>query len=242
MCEDREDDSSATFTSLPSFGRPPKLYSIPHTVSPQHSTSETEEDATNDDFEFSLMISDAETHPPITADEIFSDGHIRPIYPAIAKTPCAFKEKPRRPQLIQLLMEESNWSISEASSSFVDELEGVTPGTYCLWPQDRSQGSFHKCCSTQSLFRWWIRDPGFRRSNSDGRKIVFLAAEERKRSTEKVDADGGKKKGKGGEKKGKDMGMITAHQLYYGKTDRAGSRKSYLPYKTEIGVFFQSAG
>ncbi|KAL0925633.1 hypothetical protein M5K25_003998 [Dendrobium thyrsiflorum] len=246
MCDDRDDESSAMLTALPSFGQPPKLSASPYSISLQYSSpAEAEEDGSNDDFEFSLLIRDYETHLPIAADKIFSNGHILPVYPVLANRPntsAAFTEKPKRQQLLQLLMEEHGWSTSETSSSYTDELEGIPLGTYCLWPPAQSHGSVSKCCSTGSIFLWWIRDLVLRRSNSDKKKVVILAAEEKRSTVRKLHAEGAKNKGKVNEKKGKEMDLITAHQLYYGQSGRGGSRKSYLPYKQEIGGLFHRAG
>ncbi|KAH0467612.1 hypothetical protein IEQ34_002645 [Dendrobium chrysotoxum] len=230
-------------TALPSFGQPPKLSATPYTISPQNFyPAEAEEDGSNEDFEFSLLIRDGETHLPIAADKIFSNGHILPIYPALVNTSAAFPEKPKRQRLLQLLMEEHDWSTSETSSSYTDELEGIPLGTYCLWPPAQSHSSVSKCCSSGSMFLWWIRDVVLRRSNSDRKKVVILAAEDKRSTERKLDAEGAKNKGKVNEKKGKEMDLITAHQLYYGQNGRGGSRKSYLPYKPEIGGLFHRAG
>ncbi|PKU73582.1 uncharacterized protein LOC110101788 [Dendrobium catenatum] len=236
MCNDRHDESSAMLTALPSFGHPPKLSASPYTISPQNSSpAEADEDCSNEDFEFSLLIRDYETHLPIAADKIFSNGHILPVYPVLANTSAAFTEKPKRQRLLQLLMEEHDWLTSETSSSYTDELEGIPLGTYCLWPPAQSNGSVSKCCSTGSMLLWWIRDLVLRRSNSDRKKVVIRAAEEKRSTERKLDAEGSKNKGK-------EMDLITAHRLYYVQNCRGGSRKSCLPYKPEIGGLFHRAG
>lgn len=235
MYEDRGDESTVTLTALPSFGQPPKLHSCPYTVPPFYSTpAEADEEVFDGEFEFSLLINDPETQPPITADEIFSNGVIRPSYPLLANASIALREKPNRRQLIQLLMEEPDWSTSEVSSPYALESERISQGTYSLWPPDLSQCSVHTCCSSGSLFGRLIRNLVPLWSSSNREQVLFLSPEEKKRSTEKkVETERGKINGMG-----KKKDLTTAHQLFYGRNDRGETWKSSQPYKPEIWGFF----
>ncbi|RVW53121.1 hypothetical protein CK203_080653 [Vitis vinifera] len=80
----------------------------------------------------------------------------------------------RRP-LRKLLIEERG--TDSCSSSEADELEGVPPGTYCVWTPKVAESPPARCRksnSTGSSKRWKFRD-FLHRSNSDGKDtFVFL--------------------------------------------------------------------
>ncbi|CAL9084327.1 unnamed protein product, partial [Musa textilis] len=121
---------------------------------------------------------------------------------------------------------------STLSSSDVDELERIEPGTYCSWeprkPKAPAQGRCKKTSSTGSLRRWRIRDLVKRRSQRDGKeKFVFLSAEQKRgcspRNPRRDSAEAGavKEDDSGEEEEGKKGGgkprrrgewdMVTAH-------------------------------
>lgn len=95
-------------------------------------------------FEFEFVTRDSDS-TPISADEIFHNGKIRPAYPFfngdffIRKVKMdASKEdngaKTIRLPLMKLLIEERETAAtSSCSSSDVDELEGVPEEMYCVW-------------------------------------------------------------------------------------------------------------
>ncbi|XP_010924261.2 uncharacterized protein [Elaeis guineensis] len=224
---------------------------------------EDDDEDTSEDFEFAFVIKDPESSSTITADEIFYNGQIRTVYPVFNRDLLlaagggdggeAVEDKAVRMPLRRLLIEERNASsrsASASSSSEMDELEGIDPGTYCVWRPGSvppSPAQCKKSSSTGSSFRWRIRDL-IRRSRSDGKeKFVFLAPEEKKpsRSSEKKKSMGeaaaaanreGEKKENGGgggvteeEKKGGKKGggvtevdMVTAHRIYYRSRNGGG--------------------
>ncbi|XP_008806904.1 uncharacterized protein LOC103719437 [Phoenix dactylifera] len=235
---------------------PQKISAIPEH---QYEVEEDDDDDTSEDFEFAFVIKDPESIPAITADEIFSNGQIRSVYPVFNRDLLladgggdggdAVEEKAVRMPLRRLLIEERNASSASASSSSeMGELEGIDPGTYCVWRPGSVPPSPARCkksCSTGSSFRWRIRDL-VRRSRSDGKeKFVFLAAEEKKpsRSSEKKKSEGeaaakgeGEKKEKGNEVT--DVDMVTGHRIYYRSRNRGGQTakggwRSFLPYKPD---------
>ncbi|XP_072994213.1 uncharacterized protein [Typha latifolia] len=215
------------------------------------------DDDSSDDFEFAFVIKDPESDPAITADEMFSNGQIRPIYPVFGRSFLVDEEAPRlmppaetsaaeRLPLKRLMLEERNSSITSTSTpSDVGgelDLDGVPPETYCVWTPGSVPPSPERCQksgSTGSLVRWRrISDLVIRRSHSDGKeKFVFLAANgERKKKNEEKEAKG---KGKGG--KVTEVDVVTAHRVYYGKTTKGGGRggrQSFLPYRQDlVGLF-----
>lgn len=242
-------------------------------AAPEHPYEVEEDDNgdTSEDFEFAFVIKDPESGPAITADEIFSNGQIRSVYPVFNRDLLltdgggdgsgAVEEKAVRLPLGRLLMEERNaWTRSESwsSSSEMDELEGIPPGTYCVWRPGSVPPSPVRCkksSSTGSSFRWRIRDL-VRRSRSDGKeKFVFLAAEEKipsqvsEKKSEAAEAEGEKKQKGEARSRGKkgskvtEVDLVTAHRIYYGSTAGAGQaakggRRSFLPYKPDLVSFF----
>ncbi|XP_064950262.1 uncharacterized protein LOC135601288 [Musa acuminata AAA Group] len=231
----------------------------------------------DDDFEFAVVIKDPETGAAIYADEIFADGRIRPIYPVFnralldddrlgssdAPAPGEGEENTSalRGTLRRLLIEEraenpASALSSSSSSAVAEELEGIPPGTYCVWaPRSSATPSPSRCRksrSTGSSLRWRLRDLVLGRSHSDGKeKFVFLAAAEKKgkespsRGT-KVEAgkgkDGGATKTRGKAGKGTEVDVVTAYRIYYGKGGQAtrsgAARRSFLPYKKDlVGLF-----
>lgn len=243
---------------------PQKISAAPE----HHYEVEDDDDDTSEDFEFAFEIKDPDSGPAITADEIFSNGQIRPVYPVFNRDLLladgdgggeAVEVKAVRLPLRTLLIEER--LASSSSSSEMDELDGISPATYCVWTPGSvppSPARCNKSSSTGSSLRWRIRDL-VRRSRSDGKeKFVFLAAEEKNpgRSPEKkkkgqaaaVAEDEKEKKGKErrGEKKGvkvTDFDMVTAHRIYYGSRSGGGQtakggRRSFLPYKPDLVGFF----
>ncbi|XP_010925654.1 uncharacterized protein [Elaeis guineensis] len=258
---------------------PQKISAAPE----HHYEVEDDDDDTSEDFEFAFVIKDPDSGTAITADEIFSNGQIRPVYPVFNRDLLlagggggggsgeSVEVKTVRLPLRTLLIEERNASsglASSSSSSEMEELDEIPPGTYCVWTPGSVPPSPARCkksSSTGSSLRWRIRDL-VRRSRSDGKeKFVFLAAEEKNpgRSSEK------KKKGKaeeaavaaaaaedeeremkgkerrGGKKevKATKVDMVTAHRIYYGSRSGGGQtakggRRSFLPYKPALVGFF----
>ncbi|OWM65447.1 uncharacterized protein LOC116215593 [Punica granatum] len=213
----------------------------------QHQQEEEEEEEVDDDeevyhdgdeeFEFSFVCGVPESSP-VSADEIFHNGQIRPMYeyslPAtLSRPPLAHRRRqeavnqgrPRRPAL-RFLMGEDDPRVGEppepgfsCSSSESDELEGVDPGTYCVWaPREASPGRdrCRKSSSTGSgSRRWKLKHLLLNRSNSDGRTDALAVPPP---TTKGADGDCGK------------VGGVTEGQ----------GRRSYLPYRTDLVGFFSN--
>ncbi|KAK6920709.1 Protein of unknown function DUF1645, plant [Dillenia turbinata] len=141
-----------------------------------------------EEFEFSFVGKDSQMSP-ISADEIFYNGQIRPVFPlfdtSLLLSECNHQTiethelnpspKPIRFPLRKLLFEDRDPPSS--SSSEADDLEGIQPGTYCVWtPKARDDARCKKSNSTGSSKRWKFKDLlHHQRSNSDGKEtFVFL--------------------------------------------------------------------
>ncbi|KAF8037120.1 hypothetical protein BT93_B0133 [Corymbia citriodora subsp. variegata] len=114
------------------------------------------EEEGEEEFEFAF-VSGGPGSSPISADEIFYNGQIRPVYPVFnrdlllngvpsrerdddgwKKTTTRTTTKHRLP-LKKLLSEEREWSTSSSSSSSEsDEFDGLVAGSYCAWRPPRS--------------------------------------------------------------------------------------------------------
>ncbi|KAF5193855.1 putative DNA ligase-like protein [Thalictrum thalictroides] len=218
----------------------------------------------DDDFEFAVLTRDPESSP-ISADEIFSNGQIKPIYPVFNRdllfaggqddfTKLQNGTKIRFP-LKKLLIEEREPSSSSSSES--DELETLPEGTYCVWtpkPVKESPEMCKKSNSTGSSKRWRFRDL-LHRSNSDGKDtFVFLTPSTKKKekkvenvdkssevSKEKRDSGEMKVAGKMNTKRNSGEGTTSAHEVHYVRNralKESDRRKSYLPYRQDlVGLF-----
>ncbi|XP_058087942.1 uncharacterized protein LOC131234948 [Magnolia sinica] len=225
---------------------------------PPPESSEATND-TDDDFEFAFVCRDPNASP-ISADEIFSNGQIRPIFPIFNRNLLFSESNSDKPEnegrsirlpLRKLLIEDRDFPSS--SSSEADELEGVPNGTYCVW-RPRANGAAaasspdlgKKSNSTGTSKRWRFRDL-LHRSNSDGKDtFVFLAAppkkaekavvlKERRNSSEAKPAAKGKGKGSSCEK---EVSAAEKHYVRNRALKEGDRRRSFLPYRQDLVGFF----
>ncbi|EEF52000.1 uncharacterized protein LOC8289005 [Ricinus communis] len=199
-----------------------------------------------DEFEFAIVCREP-VESPISADDIFYNGQIRPIYPLFNTKLLLDKEdqesskskntttatttttKPNRLPLRKLFSEEreSSTTTSSCSSSEADELENVPAESYCVWTPKKDVCK--KSSSTGSSKRWKFRDLLYNRSNSDGINgndafVLFKNSERR--------LENANKQGKG----------IHAVEKNYVKTKsvvkEGDKRQSFLPYRQDlVGLF-----
>ncbi|XP_022738532.1 uncharacterized protein LOC111291174 [Durio zibethinus] len=211
-----------------------------------------EEDNEDDDFEFAFVCREPEASP-ISADEIFYNGQIRPTYPLfntnllnddqtpnrknVDSTSTVSKPRPHRLPLRKLMSEERE--TTSCSSSEADELDGVAPGTYCVWtPKGGSSGTINqespgrckKSNSTGSSKRWRLRDLIYR-SNSDGKDTFVFLAPSKRDKTSNVD----------------DNKVMEIPGKFKGAEEHCGSnrymkpgdkKRPFLPYRQDlVGIF-----
>lgn len=222
-------------------------------------SEEEEDDEDEEEFSFACVNPDGS---PISADDAFADGQIRPIFPLFNQDlliadaydgdskPKEGSSSALRPPLRKFFVEERDHPPS-SSTSESDELEEVAPaGPFCEWSGKAELSK--KSNSTGFSKIWRFRDL-VRRSNSDGHNaFVFLnhstanAKPSSEPTTEAKKNDGVEKKEK--EKEGKvevkrvvkgaKTASSSAHEAHYVKNraKREGDkRKSYLPYR--VGFF-----
>ncbi|PKA66582.1 hypothetical protein AXF42_Ash003236 [Apostasia shenzhenica] len=228
-------------------GSPPQISALPGVA-----VASEAHDGYDDDFEFQVVVRDPEMWAAVTADEIFCNGQIRPIYPVFNRDLLAGDgggEKQLRKPLRRLMIEERESATasrsSSSSSSSVDDLEGVPPETYCVWkPKSAYNRRCRKVGSTGSSFRWRIHDLVVGRSHSDGKeKFVFVAPVDKRLPDKEPSAEGVKEKKKNMKGKGKqpsEMDLGSAHRVLYGLGATAkgepAARKSFPTYKP-VGFF-----
>ncbi|XAR51869.1 hypothetical protein NMG60_11006640 [Bertholletia excelsa] len=233
----------------------------------ERSRGETSNDLNedDDDFEFSLVRGDSE----VNADEIF-DGRARQIFPLFNRDLLYHdrdhdrEEKPdistlRLPLGSLFIQDREDRDLPSSSSSEADELEGISPGTYCVWRPKVVEPSPGRCRKSNSTGsepkRWKFRDL-LRRSNSEGKdSFVFLTPKSKEHKSDKMErienpkerqnsgnADKVSRKVKvkgvvgGGEK-----ALPSAHEAFYvrNRASKEGEkRKSFLPYRQDLVGFF----
>ncbi|KAL3571097.1 hypothetical protein D5086_028346 [Populus alba] len=162
-----------------------------------HDEEEEEEDD-DDDFEFAVLSKPEPQFSPISADDIFYNGQIRPFYPlfntklllddqeSLPKSKTATNtqdnKKPNRLPLKKLFYEDRE--TFSCSSSEADDIDSAEPGTYCVWTAKKEEGSLGSCKKSSSTGsnskRWKFKDL-LHRSNSDGKDtFVFLTPNNKK--------------------------------------------------------------
>lgn len=217
-----------------------------------------------DDFEFAFVCRDADGSP-ISADEIFSNGQIRPTYQVFnpnllfadveRENRCKQDRRPggvsggasNRLPLRKLLFEDRDPPSSSSSES--DELETVPAESYCVWnPRSVPSASPAQCKkshSTGSSKRWRFRD-FLHRSHSDGKDtFVFLAPEKRGQKVEVTKerrTSGDPLKGKV-KVKGSNKETVSPHEMHYVKNramKEGDRRRSFLPYRQDLVGFFSN--
>ncbi|KAG6386176.1 hypothetical protein SASPL_155067 [Salvia splendens] len=208
----------------------------------------------DDEFEFAFVTTrDSDPPSPISADEIFHNGQIRPVYPVFNRDLFRI-EFPRenrnelgenvptiRLPLRKLFNEERETPMtmtttSSGSSSDADELDGVPADSYCVWrPPNKAEAEARckKSSSTGSNSKRWkfkVKDL-LNRSRSEGSKDDFSVLNSSKKQSE----DRGKVAPVSG---GGTVKSAAAPPLPPLPVHGGEKRRSYLPYKQDlVGLF-----
>lgn len=205
------------------------------------------------DFEFAFVCRDPDSSP-ISADEIFYNGQIKPVFPLFDTSLLlddgadvvagSNKSKPPvRLSLRKLFIEERD--SPSCSSSEADELDGASPGTYCVWrpkttPEQESPGRCKKSHSTGNSSKRWKFKNLLHRSLSDGRDtLVFLTPSGSKKRTEKVEKPAKVDENSNAGGVGHGVSVTEARKSMNRANAKDGERRrSYLPYKSDlVGLF-----
>uniref|UniRef100_A0A7N0TEV7 Uncharacterized protein n=1 Tax=Kalanchoe fedtschenkoi TaxID=63787 RepID=A0A7N0TEV7_KALFE len=215
------------------------------------------EEEEEEEEEFSFVCVDPEGSP-ISADDIFSDGLIKPVYPLFNQA-LIFGDQDEdstspRPQLRKIFVE-------HPASSSSQETENPATGTFCEWSDKSASASPDRCKKSNSTgFSkvWRFRDL-LHRSSSDGKDaFVFLHPSTAKKSQEELESGKAStkrdpagrcsdevsvRKGKAKAEGSKTGKPVSAHERHYMRNrvlKEEGKRRSYLPYK--VGFFTSVSG
>ncbi|KAB1209171.1 hypothetical protein CJ030_MR6G015597 [Morella rubra] len=225
----------------------------------------------DDDFEFvSVRKSD---------DEVVIDGQIGPVFPIFNRDLLSDKSQRQtdgahppketeghdvqtlRVPLKTLFIEDRDPSSLLSTSSeeeAEDELDGVPPGTYCIWTPNNSNSakSSPSTCkksnstgtmssgasSSSSASKRWRLLSLLRRSNSEGKdSFVFLTPKKVATRVEKAEVGLKEKKAK---KPAKET-LSSAHEAFYLRNramKEEDKRRTYLPYRQDLVGFWTSVG
>ncbi|XP_015965040.1 uncharacterized protein LOC107488786 [Arachis duranensis] len=191
----------------------------------QVNEEQEQEEEQEEEEEFSFVFSNPEVSP-VSADDVFDNGQIRPVYPIFDQN---------------LLF--SDEYAGGASSSAVSTA-AATEGPYCEW----SPKMAGKSNSTGFSKLWKLRDHKLR-SNSDGKDAFVFLSPPSTAKTEKAGSGNGAVKKAVKVTKGKttttssSSSSSSAHEKHYVMNrarKESGKRRSYLPYRQELFGFFSS--
>ncbi|PKU72374.1 uncharacterized protein LOC110099282 [Dendrobium catenatum] len=260
-----EELRTRTFTEAPSFVRIGDT--LPDSPIVELEVA-CDDDLPMNDFEFSFTLDESEHDALTTiAGEINSKGQVLPAYPVFNQNLVAdSSEASLEQELVEMMgrvalpFEKHDLrSGSASSSSSIDD-----PTEYCAWTPrsapltpDRWRMSQSVGSETSEFRRFRLRDLIVGRSRSDGKEklMVYSTAEKEigrggfgiipchsATTAKKVKQEMGKGKGNRKEKEKcrevKEMDVVTAHRIYYGKGAVVG-RRSFLPYRPGLlGGFF----
>ncbi|KAL7261111.1 hypothetical protein ACSBR1_006705 [Camellia fascicularis] len=203
---------------------------------------EDHDDDDEEEFSFACIGTDGW---PISADDAFQNGQIKPVFPLFDQRLLQGSDSddlPRRSPKVFVGTEES---------------EPAEPaGPYCNWTGKAVEASAEACKKSNStgFSKFWRFRELVNRSSSDGRDaFVFLNKDSNGANLKKSDGSSEKKIGAGETKvaggkgkvvkKGKKTASLSPHEMHYVK-NRAwreeDRRRSYLPYRPEVFGFFTS--
>lgn len=198
--------------------------------STKQNDNEEDEDS---EFEFAVVSTDSTNFSVVSADDIFYNGQIKPLYYPVfdqnllnddddgvvsSVSPVPEETTTRRRLPLRTLMFEESSEATASCSSSTDEsvdLEGVAEGSYCVWNPNSVGIERKKSSSAGSGSKRWKLRNLLLRSHSDGKDKQPVMFQIPKTTASKVspavENDGGKNQSK---------------------------RKSFLPYKPElVGLF-----
>lgn len=217
---------------------------------------EDSQDQEDDGFEFSLVRGDSEVlydgqtigriFPIFNRDLLFDDSEFSDKGWRGDKP--SSEDEIRIPLKNLFLRErEERDPPSSSSSSEADELESVSPGTYCVWRPKvpESPSRCRKSKSTGSASKRWKFLDLLRRSNSDGKEsYVFLTPKDREEQPDKNERSKSVLKQNSGKSKAKGVPAspsLSAHEAFYARNraiKQSDKKKSYLPYRQNLVGFF----
>ncbi|PIN15507.1 hypothetical protein CDL12_11840 [Handroanthus impetiginosus] len=227
----------------------------------ENSVPAKEDDDGEEEFEFAFVTRDSDLSSPISADEIFQNGQIRPVYPVFnrdlflghmgfqnengkengVENSGSDKSPTVRLPLRKLFIEERETTMtmsttSSCSSSEADELDGVPAESYCVWrPKEAAGRGCKKSNSTGSNSKRWKFKDLLHRSHSDGGKDSFVFFGPSNSGRKKENEERTKTAPVAA---GKLKAPAPPHPSSPYNRDGVEKRRSYLPYRPDLVGFF----
>ncbi|KAL4030551.1 hypothetical protein IC575_008796 [Cucumis melo] len=202
------------------------------------------EDEGDEDFSFVCVNPDASS--PISADDAFYNGQIRPVYPLFDRD-LLFVDETLPPPLRKVFVEKPDTDLASVSES-----EGAIEGTYCEWsPATAELGK--KSNSTGFSKLWRFRDfMTVHRSSSDGKNAFVFLSNNHPSTTSRSNnspsttcsssSPNSSSKNSSPHKQLPPQTSSCPHQTHYVKSraqkKQVHKHKSYLPYRQDLVGFF----
>ncbi|XP_038885805.1 uncharacterized protein LOC120076099 [Benincasa hispida] len=211
-----------------------------------------EEEDEDEDEEFSFVCANPDGSSPISADDAFYNGQIRPVYPLFNRDLLFVDEENSetfRPPLRKVFVEKRD-TLAPVSESEL-EVEGVIEGTYCEWsPATAELGK--KSNSTGFSKLWRFRDfMTMHRSSSDGKDAFVFLSNPSSSSSSSSSSSPKPSKNKPHKQlqpasapkvnRLKPQTPSSAHETHYVRSraqKQVDKHKSYLPYRQDLVGFF----
>ncbi|XP_051149257.1 uncharacterized protein LOC127263976 [Andrographis paniculata] len=211
---------------------------------------EDEDEEQEEEFSF---INGGELPSPVAAEDAFSEGRIKTVFPLFNQgfllpddDPNSLIENlPIRPA-VKVFVETSEGSSGTAASAAG---ESEISGPYCEWSDRKAVEASEQGCSNCKKSNstgfskiWRLKELRGKRSNSDGRDaFVFLnSTQPPKKKAEESPAAAAARSSERKEK-GKRTTALSAHEVYLKSKAKAGKERrtpTYLPYRPELVGFF----
>lgn len=220
-------------------------------VTQNDDTNENDDDSS--EFEFAFVSTEQITSP-VSADDIFYNGQIKPMYPIFDRSLLFHAPAPlndavtsasdvpnkneatrrRRLPLRKLMFEEGETASCSSSTDESVDLEGVTEGSYCVWNPNSVGMERKKSNSTGSGSKRWKLRNLLPRSHSDGKDKQPVVFQIPATKANKVAAKPGASVELDGKNRTVGLGTVAKDS---GPGEQT-KRKSFLPYRPElVGLF-----
>ncbi|OIV94515.1 hypothetical protein TanjilG_25577 [Lupinus angustifolius] len=207
----------------------------------EDSENREQEEEEDEEEEFTFMFTSPDGSP-ISADDAFENGQIRPVFPVFNQNllftddyDCASGNQSQIKKVFVQKMDSSPLSTAAESSKSGSELP-TTANSYCEWTPKSAVKS-----NSTGFSKLWRFKEHMLRSNSDGKDtFVFIhpppAKAEKANSGEVRNVMVKKVKGKTTSSSAHEKNYV----MYRAKKENE-KHKSYLPYKQDLFGFFANA-
>lgn len=210
----------------------------------EHDDEEEEEE------EFSFASGEGEDAAAIAADDAFSNGQIKTVFPLFDQSLLYSGDHelqeslPMRPPVKKVFVETKEKMSSNHPVTSSSPVNDEIAGPYCDWSSRKAVEASSEACkksNSTGFSKIWRLKELTARSNSDGRDaFVFLNGSHAPPHQPPPPPAAAKTSGKVVKKSGKGKtAAASAHEVYLrSKAKEEERRRSYLPYRPELLGFF----